>query len=88
MRRFDDNTYYRPADEAMRLIATVGSLAQWRHYGQGPAFCKFGRRILYLGRDLNRWMDEHRVEPKVSGTKRVRVDGAPQCSDAKSRQIG
>ena len=88
MRRFDDSTYYRPADEAMRLIATVGSLAQWRHYGSGPPFTKFGRRILYLGRDLNRWMDEHRVEPKVSGTERVHVDGAPKCSDAKSRQIG
>ena len=88
MRRFDDNTYYRPSDEAMRLIATVGGLAQWRHYGRGPAFTKFGRRILYLGRDLNRWMDEHRVEPKVSGTERVLGDGAPECSEVKSRRLG
>ena len=62
-RRFDDDTYYRPSDDAMRLIATVGGLAQWRHYGKGPPFTKFGRRILYLGADLNRWMDKHRVEP-------------------------
>ena len=88
MRRFDENTYYRPVDEAMRLIGTVATLAQWRHYCKGPPFTKFGRRILYLGRDLNRWIDEHRVEPKVSGTERVHGDGTPECSEAKSRRIG
>ena len=88
MRRFDDNTYYRPTDEAMRLIATVGTLAQWRHYAKGPPFTKIGRRILYLGRDLNRWIDEQRVEPKVSGTGRVHMDGTSECSEAKSRRIG
>ena len=88
MRRFDDDTYYRPADEAMRLIATVATLAQWRHYCKGPAFTKFGRRILYLGHDLNRWIDEHRVEPKVSGAEGGRGDGTPEGSHAKSRRIG
>ena len=66
MRRFEEDTYYRPADEAMRLIATEGSLRQWRHEGKGPPFTKFGHRILYFGRDLNRWLDDHRVEPAAA----------------------
>ena len=83
-RRFDDDTYYRPSDDAMRLIATVGGLAQWRHYGKGPPFTKFGRRILYLGADLNRWMDKHRVEPTAPRTERDGSDGTRGCSDPRS----
>lgn len=85
MRRFDDDTYYRPGDEQMRLIATAGCLAQWRHHGTGPPFTKFGRRILYRGCDLNRWMDEHRVEPRVPRTQRARSDGTRKSLDAESR---
>lgn len=66
MQRFSAEKYYRPADAAMRLIATVGSLALWRHQGKGPPFTKFGHRILYYGLDLNSWLDKHRVEPKAA----------------------
>ena len=66
MQRFESGRYYRPADEAMRLIATAGSLALWRHQGKGPPFTKFGHRVLYLGDDLNRWLDEPRVEPAAA----------------------
>ena len=64
MTRFESEKYYRPADEAMRLIATVGSLALWRHLGKGPPYTKFGHRVLYLGEELNAWIDAHRVEPR------------------------
>ena len=64
MTRFEPDQYYRPADEAMRLIATVGSLAIWRHKGMGPPYTKFGNRVLYKGDDLNAWIDKHRVETR------------------------
>ena len=83
-RRFNDDTYYRPSDDAMRLIAAVGVLAQWRFYGKGPPYIKFGRRILYWGRDLNCWMDKHRVEPTAPRTKRDGRDGTRGCSDSRS----
>ena len=72
MQRFDENSYYRPADEAMRLIATEGTLAVWRHEGVGPPYTRFGNRILYRGFDLNGWMDNHRVEPVERPEKRQR----------------
>ena len=76
MDRFAEDRYYRPQDPALRLIATVGSLALWRHQGKGPAFHKLGRKILYHGRDLNRWLDEHRVEPvKAQAPARVACTG-------------
>ena len=66
MRRFQDDKYYRAADDAMRLIATEGTLAVWRHAGRGPAYVRFGNRVLYEGATLNRWLDQHRIEPAAA----------------------
>ena len=66
MDRFTDCKYYRAADDAMRLIATKGTLAVWRHQGKGPPYVRFGNRILYEGRVLNGWLDAHRIEPTAA----------------------
>ena len=58
---FEDDRAYRPDD--LTEIATRSTLAKWRHFGRGPAFYKFGSRVLYSGRDLNRWIAARRVEP-------------------------
>ena len=63
LRRFDDSRYYSAADEAMRFIGTVGTLSVWRRRGLGPPFFKIGRRVFYLGSDLNQWCDSQRVIP-------------------------
>ena len=63
MHRFDPDRYYRTTDEELALIATRGTLSQWRHRGEGPPFLKLSGRILYEGRVLNQWLDQHRVEP-------------------------
>lgn len=63
MRCFDPDQLYCPQDDAMRLIATVGTLAVWRHEGRGPPYLRVGNRILYSGADLNAFLDACRVEP-------------------------
>ena len=64
MRRFSNDEFYFATDDAMRLFGTSGSLALRRHRGQGPPFFKIGRRVLYLGKDLNKFIDSRRVEPR------------------------
>ena len=66
MERFSDEKCYRATDPAMRLIATEGTLAVWRCEGKGPAYIRFGNRVLYEGHALNRWLDEHRVQPAAA----------------------
>ena len=66
MKRFDSDQYYRTADPELGLIATRGTMNQWRHRGYGPRYTRFGNRILYLGADLNRWLDERVVEPRAA----------------------
>ena len=66
MHRFDPDRYYRAFDPEMRLIATVGTLAVWRHEGKGPPYVRFGNRVLYRGSDVNTWLDERIVEPTAA----------------------
>ena len=35
----------------------VGTLAKWRHFGEGPAYVKLGSRIFYDRADLDRYID-------------------------------
>ena len=66
MKRFEDDRYYRTDDPALALIATRGTLAQWRSRGIGPPYIRYGNRILYLGADLNAWLDYHVVRPGIA----------------------
>ena len=63
MRRFDPDRYYATDDEALRLLGKRATLARWRCDGKGPKYIRFGSRILYLGKDLNDYLDEHLVQP-------------------------
>ena len=67
MRQFEDERYYRTNDPTLAMIARPGVLAQWRHYGRGPAYVKLGGHVLYRAADLNAWLDARRIEPRVSG---------------------
>ena len=70
MKKFADDTFYRPSDSEMRLVGTEGTLAQWRFRNIGPPYTvvsgtgKGNGRILYLGRDLNQFLDDRRVETR------------------------
>ena len=64
VRRFQDDRYYRTHDPELALIATRGTLAQWRCREHGPRYIKFGHRVLYLGAHLNNWLDAFVVEPR------------------------
>ena len=63
--RFEADRYYRSFDPALSVIASPGTLATWRWQGRGPRYTKFGHRILYLGADLNAWLDARVVEPTI-----------------------
>ena len=66
MRRFEHDRYYRTADPALAVIGTRGTMAQWRHRGEGPRFIRFGNRVLYEGKALNDFLDAHVVEPRAA----------------------
>ncbi|MNK29169.1 hypothetical protein D3C87_475590 [compost metagenome] len=50
-------TYLRPNDlnERWGGAVTTGTLANWRSQGNGPAFVKFGTRVLYPLDEVERW---------------------------------
>ena len=66
MTRFDPDRYYRTDDLALAIIATRGTMSQWRHRGEGPRYVRLGGRVLYLGADLNAFLERHRVDPAAA----------------------
>ena len=53
---------------AILLRTSRGVLANWRCYGEGPPFIRTGKRgkILYDARDLERWLECHKVHTIAS----------------------
>ena len=63
---FEAERLYRTTDPELEIIATRGTMSQWRHRGEGPRYVRLGGRVLYLGRDINAWLDERIVEPTAA----------------------
>lgn len=51
-----------PEQLATETGVSVLTLKAWRYRGEGPAFIKAGRRVLYRRSDVDRWLDAHRTE--------------------------
>ena len=73
MRRFEPDRYYLTTVPELELLGTPDSLANQRSRGEGPRYHKVGKRVLYLGADLNRFLDECAIDP-TSGPCRLRPD--------------
>lgn len=47
---------YLGADADGKPLVSPKTLEAWRVRGNGPAFCKAGRRVLYRRSDLDAWV--------------------------------
>lgn len=47
---------------AMILRTTPGQLANLRMRGEGISFLKFDRRVLYENKDVEEWINSHKVK--------------------------
>ena len=63
MRRFDPDRYYATTDPELRVLGTRDAIAKKRSRGEGPRYHRVGRRVLYLGADLNRYLDQCAIDP-------------------------
>ena len=65
MYRFEEDRYYRTIDPDLIVMVTPGTMARWRRLGIDLPYFRFSRRVLYLGRDLNEWLDRNLVETQA-----------------------
>ncbi len=54
-----------PAEVAKTLRTSLGQLANLRMRGEGPPYLKFHRKVLYESRELDQWLDQHRIKTEV-----------------------
>jgi len=57
-------------DAAHYVAYTPSALRKWRKKGSGPAYIRHGRSIRYRVRDLDDWLDGHRVETRDARGRR------------------
>lgn len=50
------------SEAAQYLGLAQSTLNKWRCFGDGPRFLKLGKAIRYRKSDLDKFLDEHRVE--------------------------
>ena len=72
---FDPDKLYATDDPALLVLGPYSTLADWRSQKIGPPFHKFGKRVLYSGKDLYDWVAAHRVET-VDPATRIRAGNA------------
>ena len=63
MQIFENERVYDDDDAELDLIASRSKRTQWRHRKVDPAWVEFGRRVKYLGHDLNAYVEVNRVSP-------------------------
>jgi len=57
MQIFDDGATYTQAEAAPKLRKSKSWFERSRWAGTGPRYLKIGRSVLYLGKDLNSWIE-------------------------------
>lgn len=53
--------YLSPKEVEAIYGVNAGTLANWRLYGKGPAYCKVGRLIRYEVSNLEKFFQQHIV---------------------------
>ena len=48
---------------ADRLQIPERTIVQWRYLGKGPKFVRAGCHVRYADDDIDRWVNEHTVDP-------------------------
>jgi excisionase family DNA binding protein len=46
-----------PEEVSDYLTVPLGTLANWRYQGRGPAFVRLGKHVRYRARDLTDWIE-------------------------------
>ncbi len=54
---FEDGSTYTQAEAAPKLRKSKSWFERSRWAGNGPRYIKVGRSVLYLGKDLNAWLE-------------------------------
>ena len=60
-----------PPDVSTYLGVPLGTLANWRYLGRGPAYLRVGRHVRYRRSDVAAWTDSLAAEAEQRADRRV-----------------
>ena len=62
---------FSPTSAALFLGLSTSTLAKLRLTGNGPSYCKLGRRVVYLREDLSSWLESRRTRSTSEADARL-----------------
>ena len=63
------NGFISEEDMAAFFGLSLSGLRAQRYRGQGPAYHKVGKRVLYLEKDVEAFVSDTKVDPKKAGKR-------------------
>ncbi len=75
------DVFLRPAEVAARTGYAVATLATLRHRGEGPAFRKVNRAVMYRWGDVLQWLGEARSTTSDAFEAVVKKNSPMPCDD-------
>jgi len=70
------------AEAAAEVLGlAMSTLAKLRLSGNGPVYCKLGRRVVYRKEDLEAWLDSRVARNTSDAGRLLRPGWRPQCPE-------
>jgi predicted DNA-binding transcriptional regulator AlpA len=60
-----------PSDAALLIGLSESTLAKLRLNGNGPPYCKLGRRVVYRAEDLRAWLESRLAQNTTDAGARL-----------------
>ena len=80
---FDNSRTYNSDDPELDIFGSKQKRAKWRSQKFGPAWIKFGRKIIHTGSDLNAWIESNRTDPNHQKDTTYNVSARSNGEDPK-----
>ena len=80
---FDNSRTYNSDDPELDIFGSKQKRAKWRSQKFGPAWIKFGRKIIHTGSDLNAYLAENRTDPNHQKDTTYNVSARSNGEDPK-----
>ena len=80
---FDNSRTYVLGDPELEFFGSKQKLGKWRYQKFGPAWIKFGRKIIHTGSDLNAWIESNRTDPNHQKDTTYNVSARSNGEDPK-----
>jgi len=69
-----ENERLSEKEAGIRIGIAPATLRNWRHWGKGPRYVKYGRKIFYRAKDLDDFVVSSVIDPALPTPRKQRTE--------------